>query len=325
MTFKPIEAKEYYINKIAKDIINFEWKWYYKPILDILKPGSVTNESNALFNGLKSGALYYQNGAFYSKTGRFSNTISKELENIGARYSRYGRCYRLAKEKLPDKLAWAIETVNAKTFSKVVAIKEVMDNVIGSVDEIIKHLKVTDVAEQMILDVQERAYKNFQANKIETITPKMSDSIARKFAENYTDTLRFEIKGKLPEEVIKMREVVGQMAIDGESPLTIQKYIEKNFIKDQKRAKFLARNESAIAVTEYLSAKYQDEGSEEFIWIANLDERVRDEHRELNGKKFRYDDPPIVDKRTGSRGMPSEFYNCRCKFIPVFSKFRYSV
>ena len=322
MAFKPIEAKEIFINKIARDIINFEWQWYYKPILDILKPNNVTNDSNALFDALKSGDLYYQNGAFYSKTGRFSNKIALELEKIGARYSKYGRCYRIAQNKIPDRLLWIIETTNAKTYSSALAIKQVMDNFVGDLDELIKNIKLTDIAEGMILDVEKRAYENMKANKIEVITPKMSDFRAREFAKNYTDTLRFDIKNILPEEVVKMREVVGQMAIDGESRITIQRYIENKFKVSQKKAKFLARNECSIAVTEYLSATYQENGSEEFKWVANLDERVRDEHRELNGTVHRYDNPPIIDKRTGTRGMPGEFYNCRCTFIPIFKKFK---
>ena len=320
MTFRPIEAKEVYINKIARDIINFEWIWYYKPILDILKPNSVINQDNALFDAIKSGALYYQNGAFYSKTGRFSNTLAKELEAIGARYSKYGRCYRLTEAKIPERLLWIIQTTNAKVFSDVVVIKSVMDKFVGNIDELVQNVKLTDLAEGMILDVEKRAYENMKANKIQVITPKMTDFRAREFAKNYTDTLRFDIKGKLPEEVVKMREVVGQMAIDGESRITIQRYIENKFKVSQKKAKFLARNESSIAVTEYLSATYQENGSEEFKWVANLDERVRDEHRELNGTVHRYDNLPIIDKRTGTRGMPGEFYNCRCTFIPIFKK-----
>lgn len=312
---KPIEPSKYFDDKIARQIINWEWLWYYKPMLDILKPKSVNNDENTIINAIKSGLLYYQNGAFYSKSGRFSNRIATELEKIGARYSKYGRCYRIS--KLPTNIAWIVETTKAKVFSDVIAIKKMLDFSIGSLDEIIKHLKIEDVAEAMFQDLQDRTIKMFNQNKIQTIAPKMSDFRAREFAENYTDSIKFHIKDKLPEQIIKMREIVGQMAIDGESRITIQQYIENNFVKDQKRAKFLARNESAIATTEYLKAKYQEEGFEEFKWIANLDERVRDEHRDLNGTIHRFDDPPVIDKRTGTRGMPGEFYNCRCKFIPV--------
>lgn len=318
--FKPINPNIFIEDKITRKIIEWEWQWYFKPIFDVLKTNEVLNDNNALFEALKSGALYYQNGGFYSKTGKFSNKISKELENLGARYSKYGRCFRLAKDKIPQNINWLIETINAKNYSDIVAISKIMIDFIGNMDEFIKNLKIADLAEEMILNVEKRVYENFKTNKIETITPKMSDAIAKQFGEEYTDNLKFNIKKWLPEDIVKMREVVGQMAIEGESRITIRQYIENRFKVSQSKAKFLARNESKLAVTEYLKAKYQSEGSEEFTWYTSQDERVRDDHKELHGKTFRYDNPPIIDKRTGTRGMPGEYYGCRCTFVPVFSK-----
>lgn len=324
MALKPIKPLKLFDDKIAKEIINWEWNWYYKPILDILKPNYVVNDNNTLVEALKSGAIYYQNGGFYSKTGRFANKIALELEKIGARYSKYGRCYRLVKDKLPTNLLWAIETVSADVFAKVTAIKKVMDVTLGELDNIIKNLKLVDIAEEMILNLEKRFNDNLKANKIETIAPKLTDYRAREFAKNYTENLEFYIKKWQPEEITKMREVVGQMAIDGESRLTIQEYIQNQFKVSQRKAKFLARNESSIAVTEYLSAKYQEEGFQEFKWITNMDGRERKLHKELNGKIFRFDNPPIiyVDEKRGivQRGLPGETYNCRCTFVPVLSK-----
>lgn len=317
MTFRPIEPSKYFDDKIAKQIINWEWLWYYKPMLDALRPVAVNNDNNVIFEAIKSGTLYYQNGAFYSKSGRFSNRIALELEKIGARYSKYGRCYRIIETKLPTNIAWIIETTKAKVFSDVITIKKILDFSIGSLNEIIKHLKVADVVEAMFQDLQDRTYKMFQQNKIQTIAPKMTDFRAKEMAENYTDSLEYYIKDWQQQEIVKMREVVGQMAIDGESRVTIANYIESQFKVSQRKAKFLARNESSIAVAGYLKAKYEEEGFEEFKWITNIDGRERELHKELNGKIFRFDDPPIIDERTGQRGLPGETYNCRCKFIPV--------
>lgn len=314
---RPIEPSKYFDDKIARQIINWEWLWYYKPMLDALRPVTVNNDNNAIFEAIKSGVLYYQNGAFYSKSGRFSNRIALELEKIGARYSKYGRCYRIAQTNLPNNLLWIIETTKARVYSDVITIKKILDFSIGSLDEIIKHLKVTDVAKAMFQDLQDRTIKMFQQNKIQTIAPKMTDFRAKEMAENYTDSLEYYIKDWQQQEIVKMREVVGQMAIDGESRVTIANYIESQFKVSQRKAKFLARNESSIAVAEYLKAKYKEEGFEEFKWITNIDGRERELHKQLNGKIFRFDEPPIIDERTGQRGLPGETYNCRCKFIPV--------
>ena len=324
MTFKPIKPSKYFDDKIAKQIVNWEWFWYYKPILDILKPNSVINEAESIVNALKSGLLYYQNGAFYSKSGRFSNRIAMELEKLGARYSKYGKCYRIAQNKLPNSLLWGIETTKARVAADVLSIKKLLDFSLGNITEAIKGLKIVDIVKQMFLDLQERTINNFKKNKIQVIAPKMSDFRAKRLAENYTENLEFYIKKWQPEEIVKMREVVGQMAIDGESRITIANYIEKQFKVSQRKAKFLARNESSIATTEYLSAKYQEEGFEEFEWVTNLDGRERKLHKELNGKIFRFDDPPIIyiDEKKGivQRGLPGETYNCRCTFIPVLKK-----
>ena len=320
MTFKPVRPLKYFDDKIAREIINWEWNWYYKPILDVLKSRTVENDNNIIFEAIKSGSLYYQNGGFYSKSGRFSNTIAKELEKLGAKYSRYGRCYRIAQDKLPQNLSWIIETTRAKTYSDVVAVSQIMIETLGNLDEVIKNLKLVDIAEEMILNLEKRVNDNLKANKLETIAPKMTDIRAREFAKNYTENLEFYIKKWQPEEIVKMRDTVGQMAIDGESKLTIQQYIENQFKVSQRKAKFLARNESSIAVTEYLSAKYQEEGFTEFKWITNIDGRERPLHKQLNGKIFRFDNPPVIDERTGQRGLPGETYNCRCTFVPVLSK-----
>ena len=320
MTFKPIRPLKYFDDKIAREIINWEWNWYYKPILDVLKSHTVENDNNIILEAIKSGALYYQNGGFYSKSGRFSNRISLELEKLGAKYSKYGRCYRIAQEKLPQNISWIIETTRAKTYLDVSAASQIMVKALGNLDELIKNLKLVDIAEEMILNLEKRVNDNLKANKLETIAPKMTDIRAREFAKNYTENLEFYIKKWQPEEIIKMRDTVGQMAIDGESRLTIQQYIENQFKVSQRKAKFLARNESSIAVTEYLSAKYQEEGFSEFKWITNIDGRERPLHKELNGKTFRFDNPPVIDERTGQRGLPGETYNCRCTFVPVMSK-----
>ena len=61
-----------------------------------------------------------------------------------------------------------------------------------------------------------------------------------------------------------------------------------------------------------------DAGIEEYIWSTTGDERVRDSHRELNGKKFRWDTPP--ENSDGRACHPGEDYQCRCIGRPVFKK-----
>lgn len=44
---------------------------------------------------------------------------------------------------------------------------------------------------------------------------------------------------------------------------------------------------------------------------------TRTEHLALDGYKFSWDNPPIVNARTGARGHPGHDGNCRCVAEPV--------
>jgi uncharacterized protein with gpF-like domain len=40
----------------------------------------------------------------------------------------------------------------------------------------------------------------------------------------------------------------------------------------------------------------------------------------MNGKIFSFDNPPVVDKKTGRKANHSEDYNCRCVAIPALDR-----
>ena len=110
------------------------------------------------------------------------------------------------------------------------------------------------------------------------------------------------------------------MILDGKSTKFISEYIQKRYDISKRKALFLARNESAIATTSYLIAKYQAEGINSYKWSTSHDERVRELHRELDGQIFTFDNPPIIDKRTQQRGHCGQTFNCRCIMIPQIDK-----
>ena len=323
---KPIKYKREYERLIADEIIGWFWETFFKGCFDILKSKTVYNATNIIVDALESNLIYYQDGAFYSTSGRFRNDIARELELIGAKYSKYRKAYVLEKSMLPTEVLWAIDTLKAQAVVKAGLIQAFLKNQIDNFAKNIRKLHINRLVEEIMGNLQQRIYDNAKERKIELITPKMSDFRANEIAKNYTNNLNFWIKNWAESEdfnnvtIVKMRETVGKMAIEGKSVKDIEKYLLQSFTKCEKHAKFLARNESAIATTSYLAAKYQEEGFTEFKWITNLDGRERPLHRELNGKIFRFDNPPIIDERTGQKGLPAYTYNCRCTFSPVINK-----
>lgn len=320
MELKPIKYKVAYERIIADKIVNWLWNNIFKECSEILKQQTVFNDDSIIRQALQDGLIYYQDNAFYSRSGRFSNRISQELQRIGAKYSKYRNAFLLDKAKLPSEILWAIDTLKAQATSKSLLLQAFLTKQLAELGKEEKQLVFDTAVETIMKDLQDRVYKNAKEKKIELISPKLTDFRANEIAKNYTENLNFWIKNWTDERIIKMRSVVGQMAIDGKSVQDISNYIEKEFNISKRHAKFLARNESAMATTSYLSAKYQEENIRYFKWNCNLDGRERKLHHELNGHIFAFNNPPIIDERTGQKGLPGQTYNCRCTLIPVIDK-----
>lgn len=81
------------------------------------------------------------------------------------------------------------------------------------------------------------------------------------------------------------------------------------------RAMLIARTEVGRTSTELSRARAQSVGSTYFIWRTVGDSDVRPSHRALNGRTFRWDDPPECDP--GHHALPGAIWNCRCWPEPI--------
>ena len=77
------------------------------------------------------------------------------------------------------------------------------------------------------------------------------------------------------------------------------------------RAELIARDQAGKVFSALTRARSQAAGIGRYEWVTSHDERVRVEHRVLDGRIFSWDDPPDV-------GNPGEPINCRCVAAPVF-------
>lgn len=126
-----------------------------------------------------------------------------------------------------------------------------------------------------------------------------------------------------------MRADVSEGYIEGLRSEEIAERIQHDYNVTQAKAKMLARDQVAKLNGKITRAQQEDAGVTEYIWRTVGDERVRPGHDRLNGKKFKWDDPPEIYewaskkdgggwKDTGRRCNPMEDYNCRCIALPVF-------
>jgi len=95
------------------------------------------------------------------------------------------------------------------------------------------------------------------------------------------------------------------------------------FLEQQKgitlrRAKMIAHDQTRKAYNNISKGRLQAAGLKKFEWLhTGGSNHPRKEHIAMNGNVYRFDDPPIIDIKTGQRGIPGDAINCRCRIKPV--------
>jgi SPP1 gp7 family putative phage head morphogenesis protein len=96
----------------------------------------------------------------------------------------------------------------------------------------------------------------------------------------------------------------------GESTKSIRDKIEARYQVSKSRAQLIARDQISKLNGELTQLRQTELGIKKYRWITAGDERVRDEHRQRDGKVFSWDDPP-------HDGHPGQPINCRCVAQPI--------
>lgn len=102
----------------------------------------------------------------------------------------------------------------------------------------------------------------------------------------------------------------------GRRSSSIAKDINERGEVSESRARFIARDQVAKLNGRLVQKRQSDLGLKSYIWRTSGDSRTRESHRRLEGQVFRWDDPPVVDEKTGRREHPGGDYNCRCTAEP---------
>lgn len=275
---------------------------------------NVVQNSKGVINALKMGRLFYDNkGLFYSK-GKISSSVAKELEAMGGKWSKSAKGYRMT-ASLPVDVMQAIAFVNQHNREKLDRIKSYLDGLGDTTQYVQENLSFDIEVEHIGQNLNTQLARSL--GSIGAIPPEMTDYQLKEIAKNYTTNLNYFINKWTGQEIIKLREKINDYIMQGYRSDAIVDEIMAEKDVSLRKAKFLARQETKLLVAEYRKNRYKQAGVSRYRWSTVIDGRERKLHRELNGKIFSWDEPPIIDEHTGERGNPSEAYNCRCIAIPV--------
>lgn len=165
-----------------------------------------------------------------------------------------------------------------------------------------------------------------QLKTIAVVDPFRSEPWLNAEAETFTAENVALIKSIPSEYFTDVRSIVISGVQNGVGVNAIAKQLAHAYGVSLRRAGVIAQDQSHKFSARLDQVRQQRLGIEEYYWRDVNDSRVRPRHKELaaasdKGKKYRWDDPPVVDEKTGRRAHPGGDFLCRCFPDPVLPEF----
>ncbi len=264
---------------------------------------------SALLVALRTGAVQYTSGVF---SGSFSRHISAALRSIGATFDRREGVYRLADSQIPVDVRAAALTYEGMAKG---AHDVVLQKLNEAQERVASFVRDYDLSAEAAVDAVAEGFKK-SAEQLE-VMPQLTPESLAVLEEEYTENLKLYIQGFMEHEIVRLRREVEDNARAGYRFDRLAKIVKEHTKVSQYKAEFLARQETALFMSEFRRRNFAEAGVTRYIWKTSKDQRVRDSHAHLDGKVFFYNDPPIVDAARGRRANPGQDYNCRCIDVPV--------
>lgn len=310
---RDFKLKESYYKLVQDKIQMYLDLFLYIPMFEIAGLGTfkAKNSLSTIEEALRDGRIYYDEtlGGFKANL-KFTNLQAKELEKLGAVFDKFSKSYQIPILNLPEEIRKTLDYSILKNAERVNKLNKFLKYIENNLDSIIDQMLFTNEVITVLDDAQGEVKKNVK--KINVIEPELTDEQKQEMAKSYNENLKFYIKDFQKDKIPRMREKIGKLVLEGYREDTIQKFLEKEYKIDQKKAKFLAQNETSIMLAQYKKQTYKEMGYRQFKWLTIMDGRERPLHKEHHGKIYNLDNPPVIDERTGQRGLPGETYNCRC-------------
>ncbi len=391
-TLRPVEVSDFYIKQITNGMKRYFKENIFDEIFKILNDNNVVNSASDIISALKSGRIYYSNGAFRTENA-FSNKVATTLEALGAQY-RYG-AYYIERSFIPLEIENTLALVAAREAAKVAALNKFFLDLPSNLEKLTLDAFIEKAVDKTFKKFEIDLLKTAEEKKIPTISagfnvspnvkvskseekkiddywkninkqedelkkgidkakkdkdkdtkanlqdqlkavrkssrenaPQLSidfnnfnlDKQSQKIAQDYVYNMKYWVKKWEVKEIIKMRQDVAKMVSEGARVPTLKKYFQGRWGIAERKAEFLAVNESHLAGSVISATRYQGMGFTHFQWDRSSSKEKRKLHEEYYGKVFAYNNPPLIDKDLNITGLPRQIWNCKCHIRPVINR-----
>lgn len=324
----PIIHKDAYMRATELELIAWFREAIFLPLVVVLAEHDIPSkiktddtqrsneEASAVVAALRSGRVHYANGVF---SGRFSAAISRELRAMGARFDKATKTFRVTQDQLPYYIRGAIAESIFNSTDAHTAVLAALAEVERNLASASAGLALDKALNAVLRDLHRQFADSVSPVPGMALPMDLTEEQKAKIADDFINNLDLYIKDFAAERIPLLRERVLQNVAAGARTDRLAKILEAEFGVSQRKAEFLADQETGLLVSKYRQARYDSIGVQEYIWSTSQDERVRPDHVALHNRRFSYSQPPITDRATGRRNNPGEDYRCRCVAKPIVS------
>lgn len=97
-------------------------------------------------------------------------------------------------------------------------------------------------------------------------------------------------------------------------------FLNEKYDQNIRHARNVAMDQTRKAYTSINRERMAAVGVKRFKWLhIGGSQHPREDHVAMSGQVYSLDDPPVIDKRTGERGLPGQAIFCRCVMRPIVS------
>jgi SPP1 gp7 family putative phage head morphogenesis protein len=178
-------------------------------------------------------------------------------------------------------------------------------------------------AERMVRDTEKASAATMGSSLKE-----ISDKLTLK-TDVLTGALRESMKASVNENVALIKSIPSQY-LDQVEGAVMRSITTGNGLQDlmpalqnyegvtKRRARLIAQDQTRKTYSAINKHRMSALGIRKFKWLHSAGgQHPRRDHIAMSGQIYSVDNPPVIDKNTGERGMPGQAINCRCVAIPV--------
>tara|TARA_B100001059_G_C17826869_1_gene581946 strand:+ start:2297 stop:3256 length:960 start_codon:yes stop_codon:yes gene_type:complete len=301
--------------KIQKIIFDYIIATILKPLVSangfnktIIKNAKLSDLEKAI----NKGKVYYKDG--YLK-GKFTASIIREITKLGG-YYRKGEGFLISKATLPTSIITALDVYEQSMLDSYAKTMQTLNNIdTDTVNNLNFDEEYQDILNTLDFEVK-------QSVKDIAVIPEVTARMKKEIAKNYSENLKYYIKKFADKEIFELRKAVQENFFEGFRTSKLAETIKYRYGVSERKAKFLAKQETDLLYSFFTTERYKDAGVKSFVWTRTTSKVPDKYHETLVGKEFSFDNLPIINLKTGQRGVPKQRWNCSCGMRPVLKVVR---